>query len=141
MKAFIDEHRGAHGVEPVCRVLQIAPSTYREHAARKADPERRSRRAKTDEALMERIEQVCTENFEVYGVRKVWQQLRRQGVEVARCTVQRLMKRLGPASPLKPFLMSVWPGASGFLCVRRIEAGRHREQLRQADGHVKASAS
>jgi putative transposase len=95
MKAFIDEHRGAHGVEPICKVLQIAPSTYHEHAARKADPERRSRRAKTDEGLMQRIERVWTENFEVYGVRKVWQQLRREGVEVARCTVQRLMKRLG----------------------------------------------
>jgi len=95
MKSFVDEHRDTLGVEPICKVLQIAPSTYHEHAARKVDPERRSRRAKIDEVLMKEIEQVWSENFEVYGARKVWQQLRRQGIEVARCTVERLMKRLG----------------------------------------------
>ena len=95
MKSFVDEHRDTLGVEPICKVLQIAPSTYHEHAARKIDPARRSRRAKIDEVLMKEIEQVWSENFEVYGARKVWQQLRRQGIEVARCTVERLMKRLG----------------------------------------------
>jgi putative transposase len=95
MKAFIDAHRDVYGVEPICRVLPIAPSTYYAHAARKADPELRSQRAKTDEVLAPEVERVWKENFEVYGVRKVWRQLRRERFEVARCTVQRLMKRLG----------------------------------------------
>jgi putative transposase len=95
MKAFIDEHRHVHGVEPICKALLIAPSTYYAHAARKADPELRSQRAKTDEALIPEVQRVWSENFEVYGVRKVWRQMRREQFEVARCTVQRLMKRLG----------------------------------------------
>ncbi|MEQ1713870.1 MAG: IS3 family transposase [Hyphomicrobium sp.] len=95
MKAFIDEHRHVHGVEPICKALPIAPSTYYAHAAREADPALRSRRAKTDEALMPQVQRVWDENFEVYGVRKVWRQLRREDFAVARCTVQRLMKRLG----------------------------------------------
>jgi putative transposase len=95
MKSFIDEHRHTHGVEPICRVLPIAPSTYYEHRARKIDPQLRSRRAKTDEVLAPEVERVWSENFRVYGVRKVWRQLRRERVEVARCTVERLMKRLG----------------------------------------------
>ena len=95
MKAFIDEHRHVHGVEPICKALPIAPSTYYAHAARQADPELRSQRAKTDAALMPQVQRVWDENFEVYGVRKVWRQLRREDITVARCTVQRLMKRLG----------------------------------------------
>ena len=95
MKAFIDDHRHLHGVEPICKALPIAPSTYYAHAASKAEPEGRSQRAKTDEALMPQVQRVWDENFEVYGVRKVWRQLRRENFAVARCTVQRLMKRLG----------------------------------------------
>ena len=95
MKAFIDEHRHVHGVEPICKALPIAPSTYYAHAARKADPTLRSQRAKTDEVLAPEVQRVWDENFEVYGVRKVWRQMRRERIEVARCTVQRLMKRLG----------------------------------------------
>jgi putative transposase len=95
MKAFIDEHRHLHGVEPICRALPIAPSTYYAHAAEKVDPTLRSQRAKTDEVLIPQVQRVWRENFEVYGVRKVWRQLRRERIEVARCTVQRLMKRLG----------------------------------------------
>ena len=95
MKAFIDDHRHVHGVEPICKALPIAPSTYYAHAARKADPALRSRRAKTDEALIPQVQRVWDENFAVYGVRKVWRQLRREDFAVARCTVQRLMKRLG----------------------------------------------
>ena len=82
MKAFIDEHRGVYGVEPICRVLPIAPSTYYAHAARQADPQRRSARDQRDRALAREIERVWNENFRVYGVRKVWRQLRR---EAARC--------------------------------------------------------
>lgn len=95
MKAFIDEHRDAHGVEPICRVLQIAPSTYREHAARQRDPGRRPIRAARDESLSQQIRRIWEDNFRVYGVRKVWHQLKREGLEVARCTVARLMKLMG----------------------------------------------
>ena len=95
MKRFIDEHRDVHGVEPICRVLPISPSTYHVHAARKADPELRCDRAKADEALMPEVQRVWDENFKVYGVRKVWRQMRRERFDVARCTVQRLMKRQG----------------------------------------------
>ena len=95
MKAFIDEHRYAHGVEPICKVLPIAPSTYYAHAARQADPTKRSARARSDAALMVEIRRVFEENFGVYGVRKVWRQLGREGIHVARCTVARLMRVLG----------------------------------------------
>ena len=95
MKSFIDEHRDAHGVEPICKVLPIAPSTYYAHAARQADPAKRSARARSDAALMVEIRRVFEENFGVYGVRKIWRQLGREGIPVARCTVARLMRVLG----------------------------------------------
>jgi putative transposase len=95
MKAFIDEHRAVYGVEPICRVLPIAPSTYRAHAARRADPEKASAREKRDALLRPEIRRVWKDNFRVYGVRKVWRQLVREGFDVARCTVARLMKQMG----------------------------------------------
>ena len=95
MIAFIDDHRGAYGVEPICEVLPIAPSTYHTHAARRADPSRLPARAKQDARLMPEVTRVFEENFQVYGVRKVWRQLRREGQEVARCTVGRLMRTMG----------------------------------------------
>lgn len=95
MKAFIDEHRGVYGVEPICKVLPIAPSTYYDHAAKRADPGKLSARAQRDMALKPQIARVFAENFEVYGVRKVWRQMVREGVPVARCTVERLMADLG----------------------------------------------
>ena len=95
MKTFIDEHRDAYGVEPICSVLPIAPSTYYLHVARQAQPALRPVRAQRDEQLLPQIRQVWEDNFQVYGVRKVWRQLLRQGVSVARCTVARLMRRLG----------------------------------------------
>ncbi len=95
MIAFIDDHREAYGVEPICRVLPIAPSTYHEHAAKRRDPARRSERAKRDEVLKGEIQRVFEENFRVYGVRKVWRQLGREGIVVARCTVARLMQAMG----------------------------------------------
>ncbi len=101
MKTFIDDHRNVHGVEPICRVLPIAPSTYRAHAACAADPSRRSERTKRDASLRPEIERVWRANFEVYGVRKVWRQLNRDGIEVARCTVARLMKELGLAGAVR----------------------------------------
>src|SRR4051794_5981177 len=95
MIAFIDDHREAYGVEPICKVLPIAPSTYHEHAAKRADPAKLSARAKRDVSLKVQIRRVFAENFEVYGVRKVWRQLKREGFDIARCTVERLMRSLG----------------------------------------------
>ena len=98
---FIDEHRHEYGVEPICRVLPTAPSTYRAHSARQADPSLMSKRAKRDAALRPEIRRVWQENFEVYGVRKVWRQLNREGVTVARCTVARLMTEMGMAGAVR----------------------------------------
>ncbi len=95
MVTFIDDHRSVYGVEPICRVLPIAPSTYYACKILQVDPERRSARAKNDEYLSVEIRRVWEENFQVYGVRKVWRQLGREGLEVARCTVERLMRDMG----------------------------------------------
>ena len=95
MIKFIDDHRGTHGVEPICMVLPIAPSTYHEHVAQRRDPTRLSTRARKDLALKPEIIRVFKENFEVYGVRKVWRQMAREGVDIARCTVERLMREMG----------------------------------------------
>src|SRR5271165_6543280 len=95
MIAFIDDHREAHGVEPICEVLPIAPSTYRAHAAMRRDPAKGSARARRDAVLREKIRRVFDDNFQVYGVRKVWRQLTREGESVARCTVERLMRAIG----------------------------------------------
>jgi hypothetical protein len=95
MIAFIDDHREVHGVEPICKVLPIAPSTYYAHAAKRADPEKLPARARRDMALKPEIARVFAENFEVYGVRKVWRQLQREGFAVARSTVERLMRGMG----------------------------------------------
>jgi len=86
MIAFIDDQREAHGIAPICKVLPIAPST---------DPAKLSARAKRDAALKPEIARVFAENFAVYGARKVWRQLQREGEEAARCTVERLMRALG----------------------------------------------
>ena len=95
MVSFIDEHRALYGVEPICRVLPIAPSTYYEMQARAADPGRLPARAQRDAALRDSIRRVWDENHQVYGPRKVWRQLRREGTGVARCTVERLMQGMG----------------------------------------------
>ena len=106
MVSFIDEYRTAYGVEPICALLPIAPSTYYHHKACEADPDRRSARAKRDEQLGIEVQRVWEENFRVYGARKVWRQLGREGVSVARCTVERLMQKIGIHGVLrgkKPF--------------------------------------
>jgi putative transposase len=95
MIAFIDDHRPVYGVEPICRVLPIAPSTYHEHAARRRNPARLPARARRDDVLRAEIRRVWEENFRVYGVRKVWRQLRREGIAVVRCTTARLMRQMG----------------------------------------------
>jgi transposase InsO family protein len=95
MAAFIDEHRATYGVEPICRMLPIAPSSYYEHKARQVDPGRLPARARSDAVLQEHIQRVFDENFQVYGPRKVWRQLKREKVPAARCTVERLMRNMG----------------------------------------------
>ena len=95
MVASIDQHRAEHGVEPICGQLPIAPSTYYEFKARQAEPSRLPARAMRDTELCGEIQRVHEANFRVYGARKVWRQLRRERIEVARCTVERLMRRLG----------------------------------------------
>ena len=95
MREFVDQHRHTHGVEPICKVLQIAPSSYRKHAARQRTPELRSARARRDEVLVAHIERVWRANLQVYGADKVWRQLHREGHCAARCTVERLMHRHG----------------------------------------------
>ena len=95
MVGFINDHRDAYGVEPICAVLPIAPSLYYELRARQRCPDRRPMRARRDEALGGHIRRVWRENHDVYGLRKVWKQLRREGRPRARCTVARLMRQLG----------------------------------------------
>ncbi|MGH8274441.1 MAG: IS3 family transposase [Gammaproteobacteria bacterium] len=95
MKAFIDDHREAYGVEPICKVLPIAPSTYYEHVVRRTDPAKVPPRLQRDAELEKRIQRIWEENFRAYGARKVWRQLQREGEAVARCTVERLMRRMG----------------------------------------------
>jgi len=95
MVAFIDAHRDAFGVEPICAQLPIAPSTYYDVKARERDPSRRPARAQRDAHLRPEIDRVWHANYEVYGVQKVWKQLNRERITVARCTVARLMHELG----------------------------------------------
>ena len=95
MVSFIDAHRAQYGVESICTQLPIAPSTYHRHRRQAADPTRRSARARRDDTLRVEIQRVYDEHQQVYGPRKVWKQLRREGIRAARCTVERLMRRLG----------------------------------------------
>jgi transposase InsO family protein len=95
MYAFIDAHRAEYGVAPICEVLAVAPSAYYAPRAAVADPARRSARVQRDDALASRIDTLWHEAHAVYGATKVWKALHRQHVTVARCTVERLMRRLG----------------------------------------------
>ena len=94
MIAFIDAHRDAYGVESICAQLPIAPSTYYEHKRRQIDPSRVPARVRRDGELRGSIRRVWDDNFQVYGARKVWRQLNREQIPVARCTVERLMRSL-----------------------------------------------
>ena len=95
MTAFIDDHRDVYGVEPICAVVPIAPSTYYEHKRQQREPQRRSRRARRDEELRVEIQRVFDDTYRVYGVHKMWRQLNREGIVVAKCTVRRLMRLMG----------------------------------------------
>ena len=101
MIAFIDDNRSLHGVEPICKVLPIAPSTYHERAAKRRDPSRLSPRAQRDLAMKPEVQRVFDANFKVYGYRKVWRQMRREGFDIARCTVERLMRELSLAGVIR----------------------------------------
>ena len=95
MVAFIDDHREQFGVEPICRVLPIAPSTYFRHKAEQRDPTRRSTRAQRDDVLRAIIRRIWNEHRQVYGPRKVWRQMGRENLYAARCRVRRLMREMG----------------------------------------------
>jgi len=95
MVGFIDNHRRVYGVESICAVLPIAPSTYFRHKAQEADPTRRSARAQRDDELRAIIRRIWTEHFQVYGPRKVWRQMGRENLRIARCRVRRLMREMG----------------------------------------------
>lgn len=95
MVEFIDRERATYGVEPICEILQVAPSTYYRHKRLQAKPEERCARVKRDEVLVPEIKRVYAQNHCVYGARKVWKQLQRESITVARCTVERLMKAQG----------------------------------------------
>ena len=95
MLKFINAHRATYGVEPICAVAPIAPSTYYAHKARQAHPSRLSARGQRDTWLKAQIQRVWDANLQVYGVRKIWRQLTREGIRVARCSVARLMREMG----------------------------------------------
>ena len=101
MVAFIDAHREVHGVESICTLLPIAPSTYFRHKAQQADPDRRSARARRDDELRAIVRRIWAEHFQVYGPRKVWRQMGREGLRVARCRVRRLMREMGLAGAVR----------------------------------------
>ena len=133
MVGFIDAHRAKFGVEPICDVLPIAPSVYYERRARQRDPERRPPRVRRDEVLTEQVRRVWGENQAVYGVRKVWKRLRREGHPVARCTVARLMRRAGLRGAVRgrKFKKTTCPDTAAprppDLVTRRFAAGRPNE--------------
>ncbi len=118
MKSFIDEHREVYGVEPICRVLPIAPSTYYEHTARKANPDRRPARERRDAELSHEIRRVFAEHFGVYGARKVWRQMQREGIDVARCTVARPMRQMGLKGVVRGKSIRTTVSDAGMPCPR-----------------------
>ena len=122
--AFIDAHRGRYGVEPICAVLPIAPSTYYEAKAREADPSRVPARLTRDAQLRAEIDRVWRANRRVYGARKVWKQLRREAIPVARCTVERLMRVEG--------LRGVVRGPRGRTTIPDLLADRPRDLVERA---------
>ena len=121
MVAFVDQHRGAYGVEPICAQLPIAPATYFRHQARAADPARRSARARRDDDLRDAIRRLWDTHYQVYGPRKVWRQLRREGHRVARCTVERLIAQMG--------LRGATRGRAWITTTHAADAADRREDL------------
>ena len=116
MRTFIDQHRQAYGVEPICKVLQVAPSGYWRYAAQRRNPALRCARAKSDEVLTPQIERIWQANMQVYGAEKVWRQLRREGIEAARCTVERLMRRAGLRGVMRGKVVKTTIGNAAAPC-------------------------
>ncbi len=134
---FVDMHRDAHGVEPICKVLRIAPSGYWRHAARQRSPALRSARARRDELLVVDIERVWRANLQVYGADKVWRQLHREGQFVARCTVERLMRRQGMRGVVRGKVVRTTIGDAKAPCpldrVNRLFKAQRPNQLWVSD--------
>jgi len=114
MTAFIDENRDEYGVEPICDVIEIAPSTYYEQKRQQREPQCRSVRARRDDELCSEIRRVFDDNFRVYGVHKVWRQLNREGIGVARCTVRRLMRHMGLWGATRGKALPLDPTSCGY---------------------------
>jgi putative transposase len=115
---FIDDHRDVYGIEPICRVLPIAPSTYYRHAAISRNPDLACARAKRDAVLRPEIQRVWDDHYKVYGVRKVWRQMQREGFDIARCTVVRLMKQLGIQGVIRGKTLKTTSGNPTAPCPR-----------------------
>ena len=133
----MDRHRQAYGVESICKVLQIAPSGYWRRAALKREPHRRCARIQRDEALIPHIQRVWHTNLKVYGADKVWKQMNREGLPVARCTVERLMRRLGLRGVRRGKVVRTTIGDSKATCpldrVNRRFSAEHPNQLWVSD--------
>lgn len=132
MRSFIDQHRQRFGVGPICKLLRVAPSAYWRHAARQRDPSLRSARARRDEFLIPHIQRVWQANFQVYGADKVWRQLQREGIAVARCSVERLMRRLGLRGVMRGKVVRTTVGDAKAPCPldrvnRQFQADRPNE--------------
>ena len=123
MRKFVDQYRHAYGVEPICKVMQVAPSGYWRYAAQQRNPALRCARVQRDDVLRVEIERVWQANLQVYGADKVWRQLRREGTDVARCTVERLMRKAGLRGVVR-----------GRLCARRSQyvSIKYSERLAEA---------
>ena len=116
MRTFIDQHRQAYGVESICKILQVAPSGYWRYAAQRRNPALRCARAKSDEVLAPQIERIWQANMQVYGAEKVWRQLRREGIEAARCTVERLMRHAGLRGVMRGKVVKTTIGNAAAPC-------------------------
>ena len=132
MSEFIDRHRDRFGVEPICKVLQVAPSGYRREAARRRDPARCPPRRQRDAVLLPEIERVWRGNLQAYGADKVWKQLRREGIPVARCTVERLMRDQGWRGVIRgKTVRTTVPDAKAPCPLDRVNREFHAERPNQ----------
>lgn len=133
MVSFIDAHREAYGVEPICSALPIAPSTYHEQKARERNPERSPVRVRRDAELRPVIDRVWTDNNKVYGARRVWGHLVREQVPVARCTIERLMRQMGLKGVVRPRKTAV-TSISDNSAVRRPDLVERRFEATRPNG-------
>ena len=137
MQSFIDDHRDQYGVESICKQLQIAPSTYHLHKTRERDPSLAPPRIQRDAVLRPEVERVWNENRCVYGARKTWKQLKREQWDVARCTVERLMREMGLRGTVRGKTIKTTLPAPAEQCprdlVNRQFAAEHPNQLWLSD--------